>query len=305
MSISITETTYKNFGKCVQIENESIKMLVTIDVGPRIIYFSLNGSENILLEDEERRFETVLPDGGKWYAYGGHRLWVSPELIPETYLPDNEPVSYMASGNSITFAPPITAAKKRMSVTITFDSVTSEVRLSHKITNLAEDTVEFAAWAITALASGGVEVMPQCRRDGGYLSNRSLVLWSYTDINDPRLTLKNDYAVLRQDPQAKTNFKMGFNNEDGWAAYHIKGQLFTKRLEKLDRTVVYPDGGCNFETYTNSIFLECETLSPLMQVKHGESITLTEKWSLSRLDNLAEFSDSFTVDDFAEKYINT
>ena len=42
----------------------------------------------------------------------------------------------------------------------------------------------------------------------------------------------------------------------------------------------YPDGGVNFETYTDARFLELESLSPLVSLAPGASVVHTETWTL-------------------------
>jgi hypothetical protein len=42
----------------------------------------------------------------------------------------------------------------------------------------------------------------------------------------------------------------------------------------------YPDGGCNFELFTNPEFLELETLGPLVELKPGEMAEHVERWWL-------------------------
>ena len=34
---------YKNFGKCMEISNGTVKALVTVDIGPRVIYYGVKG----------------------------------------------------------------------------------------------------------------------------------------------------------------------------------------------------------------------------------------------------------------------
>ena len=53
MSVKISEKEYKSYGKCVFIENDSCALAVTVEFGPRVIYFALNGRENVMLEDED------------------------------------------------------------------------------------------------------------------------------------------------------------------------------------------------------------------------------------------------------------
>ena len=88
---------YKNYGNCAVLERGGVKVMVTLDIGPRIIWF---GTEdlNFMNEDLERNvskggefFDEHYGKGTTWYLYGGHRVWKSPEDL-ETYTPDNVPV---------------------------------------------------------------------------------------------------------------------------------------------------------------------------------------------------------------------
>ena len=41
--VNVTELNYKNFGKCVKLDNGTASLIITVDVGPRIISYCLNG----------------------------------------------------------------------------------------------------------------------------------------------------------------------------------------------------------------------------------------------------------------------
>ncbi|HBJ24735.1 MAG TPA: hypothetical protein DDY65_01820, partial [Ruminococcaceae bacterium] len=76
--VTATELNYKNFGKCVKLDNGMASIIVTVDVGPRIISYCLNGHENMLLEDVDREFKDDSPElreyfgeDKTWYIYGG------------------------------------------------------------------------------------------------------------------------------------------------------------------------------------------------------------------------------------------
>ena len=107
--ISISEKNYKKYGKCISISNGRTKLLVTVEIGPRIIFYGIN-DKNIMFEDLDDTtfkggdfFNTNLKDEGIWHLYGGHRLWKSPEYI-DTYYPDNKQVDVKKEEDgSITF----------------------------------------------------------------------------------------------------------------------------------------------------------------------------------------------------------
>lgn len=285
MSIKISEKEYKSYGKCVFIANDAVELAVTIEFGPRVIYFARKGKENVMLEDLEDNFTEEVEGYGTWRNRGGHRLWVAPELMPETYYPDNNPVAYKAEGDVVTFTPPVTPMGKQMETVLKLDADKAVVEVTQRITNVADKEADFALWSITGLCAGGTAVIPMCTRKSGFLPNRVMSLWDYTDIADPRFKLTNEYARIRQDKFMPGPFKVGFNVEDGFAAYAVNEQIFVKCFGDYE-FVEYPDYSCNFEMYTNRQFLECEILGEKRKYQPGETTEVKETWHL--LDNTGD-----------------
>ncbi len=291
MAVKIEERQYPPFGRCLALSNEAAELLVSLDFGPRILSYRLTGGENMLHPDTEEKLVNVDPKleeyygpGTVWKNCGGHRLWVSPEAMPETYYPDQEPVAYEQVGESVVLTPP---AQKRNNwqyvITITMDRDTSGVTLLHRIINLGE-TRKAGVWSISVMGQGGFEVIPQPDRPTGLLANRVFAVWPYSDMSDPRVCWGKEYVTLRQDPKGDGPFKIGVNNEHGWAAYFNKGCCFVKRFEhRMDAE--YPDGGMSFESYTCPDFIEIESLSPFYTLKTGEWMEHTEKWELKRSES--------------------
>ena len=277
--VQVKEITYGSFGKCVQISNGSAEVVVTVGFGPRIIRYATPGKENMLCE----AFDCKPEDNG-WKNYGGHRLWHSPEVMPRTYELENSLVAWEKIENGVRFTQtkePWTHMAKE--IEITMDEEDTQVYLLHRITNQGAWAAEFAIWAVTVMAAGGLGVVPMPRRDAGYLSNRALGLWSYSKMNDPRVFWGENFIALQQDAKAIGNFKFGINNELGWGAYFNKGQVFLKHhLHDPDET--YPDGGMSYESYTNDFMLEMESLSPMTKVEPGDCLEHEEIWEI--VDNV-------------------
>ncbi|MFC1803884.1 hypothetical protein ACFL0D_07975 [Thermoproteota archaeon] len=68
---------------------------------------------------------------------------------------------------------------------------------------------------------------------------------------------------------------------DGWAACLNKGHLLVKTFV-YQNGASYPDFGCSVEPFTNTDFLELETLGPLTLLGRGESVEHIENWFLFR-----------------------
>ena len=149
-----------NLPNCVRLSNGEVEVIVTTDVGPRIISYAFVGGENVLGEHPEARVETAL---GEFKPYGGHRLWIAPENMPNSYAPDNVPVEFYFDerNNSIRLIQPIeSVTKTQKEIIVTLDETGSGVSVNHKITNCGTETVELAAWALTVMRGGGVCEIP-------------------------------------------------------------------------------------------------------------------------------------------------
>jgi hypothetical protein len=283
---------YGGWHNCVRLTNGIVELIATTDVGPRIIRFGFVGGENEFHEDPSQMGKT---GGSEWRGYGGHRLWVAPEAKPRSYHPDNTPVQYDMIGNTLRLMPEVESTSgMQKEVEVEIEPNSAHVVVTHKITNRLLWPVELAPWAITVMHAGGKAIFPQepysphpdIPDEPGqkidpryYLPVRSLVLWSYTKLNDPRLVFTSKYILLKQDTQAAKPQKIGLSNEQNWAAYARDGRLFVKKvIYRSD--ACYPDNGCNFETFTNSDMLELESLGPMVELAPGQTVVHVEDWYL-------------------------
>lgn len=292
----ISSLQFGPYGKCIRLFNGTAELYVTVDFGPRVIRYGFPGKPNMMCEAPDAQEENG------WRIRGGHRLWHSPEHMPRSYEPDNDPVEWeeIPGGiHTVQKTEPWTGMKKELEITM--DSQGAGVMITHRMTNTGAWPVECAVWALTVLSPGGLEVVPMPARDSGLLGNRMMALWPYTRMNDPRVSWLDRYILLRQQPGETRKFKFGINNEDGFAVYFNHGQAFVKRFEH-DMEALYPDGGMSFETFTNDFMLEMETLSPLCLVDSGESIEHEECWDLA--DGVAmPAGDEASVDAAVQKLL--
>ena len=309
MSVKFSEISYKNFGKCIKMENETVSAIVTVDVGPRVIYYGLNGKRNIFREDinrdsfnDKKPLHDFFETEENWYIYGGHRLWSSPESYPESYTPDNHPVAYEIKGNSIKLCPEDrTKVGERHIMTVTMDDTDSKVTVNHKIRNIADYEIRLAPWCLTVAEKGGVEIVPQCTKDTGLLSNRRMVFWAYSDVKDQRFFMCDKYITLAQTDKEQA-FKIGINNEDGWGAYLNDGQLFIKRFD-FDPVGEYPDYFVNYETYTNQFIMEIESLGTLETLRPGDFTEYNEYWEVKECSDSFDRTDPDSIDAFVKNHI--
>ncbi len=277
MPVSREKIRYAGWDDCLRLSNGAVEAVLTTAVGPRVIRYAQIGEENVLGEVEADRGRT---GGAKWRLYGGHRLWHAPEDPVRTYRPDNRPPAVREIPGGAALRQEVESAtgiEKELEITLAPSS--TRVYLLHRLTNRGLWPVRPAAWAITVMAPGGWEVIPQPESAAGLLPDRVIALWPYSRLSDPRLVFSESHILLRQDPAAAGPFKLGLPNRPGWAGYFNRGRFFRK-LHRHIRSARYPDFGCSYETYTNAAMLEMETLSPLVLLAPGESVEHLEEWEL-------------------------
>ena len=289
--IQIHKTTYGGWPNCIRLANDQIELIVTTDVGPRIMRFGFIGSQNFLKEFEGHLGKS---GGDEWRIYGGHRLWHAPEAYPRTYAPDNDPVEYERINDRLKLKQQIESMTGIVKeIEIALEPNANRVTIKHRLTNMGEE-IELAPWALTAMAQGGRAILPQepyRPYPEVLLPVRSLVLWSYTNMSDPRWRWGAKYIQLRQDPETGAKQKFGILNTQGWGAYYLKGEVFIKKFP-YEAGANYPDFGCNTEVFTDEGMLELESLGPLTKLQQGDSIEHTEQWYLFRAELDDESEDS-------------
>ncbi len=274
---------FLDFQNCPRLTNGEVEIIVTTDVGPRIISYSFVGGENVLGIHTGAKVETAL---GLFKPYGGHRLWIAPENMPNSYAPDNAPVEYEfdETENSIRLIQPIEpVTKTQKEIKITLDKTGSGLVVKHRIKNCGASEMEMSAWALTIMRGGGVCEIPNepfAPYSGEtLLPVRNLAVWSYTDLSDLRWQFDEKYIRLHVDKNRIEPQKIGILNKQGWAAYRVGNLQFTKRFD-FSENVLYPDLNSNTELYTAGEFVEIESLSPLKKVAPGEAVEHSERWEL-------------------------
>lgn len=283
MTVRHYEKEYKNYGKCICLETDDVLLMASLEFGPRIIYYGLKDEENILFEDTDRDFSLEVEGYGTWYTYGGHRLWRSPEIVPETYYPDNSKVDADYSDGILRLTAEKTPFGTQYTIEVSFNEDGS-LKVVNTIKNCSDKPLKFAPWSITGLAADGTEYIDLNTEDTGYLPNRTVVLWPYSKLKDSRFDLEDSKAVLRMNPEIPEAFKAGFNVVSGEAVYVKGNQTYIKKFDKYDPECCYPDFGCNFETYTNGKFIECEVVGDYREYDPGECAVINETWIIKKTE---------------------
>lgn len=291
-AVKIEKTAYDGWPNCYRVTNGEIELIVTTDIGPRVMRLGFVGGRNVFKEFKDQLGKSREKD---WQLRGGHRIWVAPEMVPESYAPDNVPVQASVQGDTITLTEPVEAVGFQKQMTIQMAPTGASVKVTHRIRNANKTSKHIAVWSMSMMAQGGMAISgfpPRGSHDQFLQPTNPLTMWAYTDFSDTRWKFTKKYITLRQDPKNSESEKTGLYNANTFGAYLLGTDLFVKRYKAEKPPEHYPDFGCSYEMFTNNEFLEIETLGPLQDVAPQQQIEHVEQWTLRKNVHLNSVSDA-------------
>ena len=280
---------YRGWKNNLKLSNAECELIVTLDVGPRVIAYRLKDGFNVM-----KNYDSMMGGTGEkeWQLRGGHRFWLAPEDLTRTYFADNHPVQWEAKGDfEVTFTPsPETEYGVQKTMTLKLAPKGTKVEVALTVKNIGTAATELAPWGPTVMAPGGIEIIPlpgkaphpghpkKAKSPADFAPNQELILWPYFDFADTRWTFGKKYIFLKQDV-TKGPTKIGLAHREGWVGYLNSHTLFVKRFDYRDGAI-YPDRGTRYQTFSNEDMLELETVGELATLAPGASATLSESWEL-------------------------
>src|SRR5579872_5280214 len=103
-AVKIEKTDFKGWPNSYRISNGTVEVIVTGDVGPRIMRYAYIGGQNLFKEFTEQLGKSGEKD---WQARGGSRVWIAPEDAVKSYAPDNGPVRIDVKGDVLVATEPV------------------------------------------------------------------------------------------------------------------------------------------------------------------------------------------------------
>ncbi len=279
--MQIEKISFNGWRNCIRLRNADMELVITTDVGPRVIRCGFIGQPNLFAEIAGQQGGAGEPE---WKIRGGHRLWIAPEDKTISYELDNVPVSWRTVDGAVLLdQPPGPASKISKHLAIRLDDRRNQARVRHILRNRGDAPCRAAPWALTVMPPGARLIVPlppkeTHGRDNRFEPNQIWSIWPCTDLADGRWQFGSRYLFFQQRTDRDAG-KLGMSLREGWVAGQLPGGVFVKRFDWLPGAV-YPDGNVNFETFANREILEIETLGPLVELAPGAEVVHEETWEL-------------------------
>src|SRR5882762_11333674 len=102
--VKVDKIEYKGWKNCYRVANGEIELIVTGDVGPRIIRFGFVGGQNLFKEFPDQLGKS---GEGTFQLRGGDRVWKAPEDPIATWAPDNVQVEIQLTPTGLVARAPV------------------------------------------------------------------------------------------------------------------------------------------------------------------------------------------------------
>jgi len=260
----------------IKITNGKTIVAVDIEVGGRIMEYSLNGNNVLYVQGDEPSLVPGL-DGG--------RCDFGPEKIvpkrPETWEGKWEVVDRTADYIKIK-----SKVAKQAGVYLTrefgLDENTSHLKFTQSIVNVTDSLQRYCHWSRTFGEPNGICLAPinsNSRFPKGYMVYNEGDLLDFTPEGGKNERVRDGVLEILGPPE---NAKFVTDGSDGWLAYvTLDNQLFIKKFEVFEDRVYGEMTGATVSIWYNSNGVcEIEPIGPWEWIKPNESISFTENWYL-------------------------
>ena len=88
--MKMKKITFQGWKNCIELTNGDFRIVVTTEIGPRIVGAFLGPKGANLLYLDKKLLGTSAQK--VWTNYGGHRIWHAPEDSVRSYCPDSRKV---------------------------------------------------------------------------------------------------------------------------------------------------------------------------------------------------------------------
>jgi hypothetical protein len=238
-AVKIEKTSYAGWPNCYRITNGEVELIVTTDVGPRIMRYGFVGGQNLFKEFKDQLGKTGEKE---WQARGGHRIWIAPELVPDTYALDNAPIKAVIQGDTLETTQAVereTGLEKQIIIKLAPSG--SNVEVIHRIKNTSAKPRDYAPWALTMMAQGGTGIHgfpPRGTHPEGSGCHQPAHDVGLHDLSDPRWKFTKKYMMLRQDPKATTPQKLGSFNPADLRSVSARVRICTLNVTRRRRAII-------------------------------------------------------------------
>lgn len=304
------------------IQNQFVRLDVVPELGGKIMGFSLHGLQILWHnKNSEGKIETGQGYGstGTFVNPGGAKVWPAPQGWkgegewpgPPDDVIDSAPYQFERQDDTIVVTSPEDNGQGRTGLQFTHaytvKGSNSKAFLDLSMKNIVDRPVTWGLWHLATV--------PVDRAFTLYVPVNSNDDWHvmFGDADNPQwLGVENGVFRARYDQRVG---KVGMKVREGWAAWHDEANgIVYAMLFPVEKGKNYPDGGSNFEVWTQgagsissngtnqtyeyspeSANMELEVMGPLTTLSPGQSTSMKVEWAVTRCSGVKRVTPTCVV----------
>ena len=273
--------TYQGYPNCIQLENDTIRVVLCPTAGGRVLEYSFRGHNALYLEEEV----TGNPyQPGQRPAMSAGRFDIGPEkTIPRhtTLWSGKWTGEVIGAGAARLTSGKDDATGTQLVREFQIDQTGSRLVCTQIIKNISTKVTEWCHWSRTFALGNGICVIPltsPSRFPHGYVMYEDGDLISFRPT-DPHIRTRDGFLEITGVPRKP---KLGMDSAAGWFAYLMRTDtMFVKRFQ-VDTDRVYNEiAGLTISIwYPEGRRVELEPIGPRERLQPGKSAAFTEEWFL-------------------------
>lgn len=289
--VTVTRTNYHGWPDALVLSGGGTEVTVVPAIG-RIMQFRLAGEPGPFWENRALDGQVHPPRVAKWINFGGDKTWPAPEaewpkpdggwLPPAAF--DSVPVQATVEGDQLVLTSPVDPAYGiRVVRRLQLGPGPGRLTVHTRYDKISGAPSRVSVWVITqlndpVLLAGPAPAGPSARFTNGFHLLSGAVPPSLARV--PGEQPRQQLITLRRNPKA--SHKIGLQGD---TLVWVGEKHVLAIRQPVSATGTYPDHGSSTEIYTNPDplpYIELETLSPLRELKPGDTHEWRQVYVLER-----------------------
>lgn len=291
--VIVEKIEYLRWHDAVRVRNGTCTLVVVPQVG-RVMFFGRTGGKNVLYNNESLAGQTVPKDDGTWHDFGGDKVWPTQQDWWIRYTDRNGwPPPYFSDAAPQTAEPIEQGLRLTSALSPEFGTRTIRefvmdpkeplVYVRQWFKKEEGKPVVMSLWTVTQVCQPDFALLPTGEPiDGKPFKNLA--------DRPPNAEVGSGSVVLKVDPAHPQKIGVAPAKTGGsdFVAAVFGDELFVESRRSAPGGG-YPDGNCSGELFTADaalkLYVEMELLSPLRELKPGDTLRDDCVWQIATLGN--------------------
>lgn len=273
--------TERNYPNCIELSNDSVRVILEPNLGGRILVYELNG-KNVLYVDDAQDGKIYEP--GKSMHPSAGRFDIGPERTipahPALYL-DQWTARITGKREAEMISRKDTATGVQLIRKFKLSQSGSRLECTQIIKNISKTPKSYCHWSRTFIKGGGIALAPlnqNSRYPKGYLIYGPGRILNFMPEDEDHIRVREGILEITGVPSQP---KLVTDSYAGWLACITRdNQLFIKKYPASSLRNYGEIAASTACLYYKDLMCEVEPIGPMETIAPGKDVSFTEYWYL-------------------------